>query len=238
MGLFTMDNLVFLLPLGLSVTWFALSSLLGLDSDGDGDADLDLDGALEADADVDADLDADGDGDVDGDDAEAHHLPAPILTAIAFVGIGRVPLILWLEMVGVTWGGTGLLASGLGAGYWSARAVAAAATLLTIPPLSRLLHRVMPQRKESDTIDIHECLGMIGRVVTTKVTETYGEAVFTLGEGKAPLRIHVRTEAGHPVLPEHTEVAVIETDSATNFATVMPTAKLLAEPQECTTTRA
>lgn len=82
--------LIFELPLAFGLTLF-MGSLLGIDA---GDADLD-----------DADLDVDG----DAGDAEGDHHAGMTARVLGLMGVGRVPLILVLSTLGLTFGATGCL---------------------------------------------------------------------------------------------------------------------------------
>lgn len=102
-------NIPFTLLL-LSCIFLAFLQLIGLGGEGDSDADLDSDLDLDADADLDGDLDVDGDVDADGD--LDHDLDpgggdfSNLLSALAFLGIGKAPLMVVLLLL---FGSMGLL---------------------------------------------------------------------------------------------------------------------------------
>ena len=123
-------NLIFVAPFGVALVYLFACTLSGVGmGDGDADAHGDVDADADADADVHADADADADGDVhadaDGHDAEADgdgdgdadshetaHTPAH-LAALAWIGVGRVPLSLIGLVLLLTWGASGFLTNAI-----------------------------------------------------------------------------------------------------------------------------
>lgn len=91
-------NLPFTLLL-LSCIFLALLQLIGLGGEGDSDADLDSDLDLDADADLDGDLDIDGDADLDHDLDPGGGDFSNLLSALAFLGIGKAPLMVVLLLL-------------------------------------------------------------------------------------------------------------------------------------------
>lgn len=93
-------NLPFTLLL-MSCIFLALLQLIGLGSDSDSEADLDSDLDLEATADLDGDLDVDGDvdGDLDHDFDPGGGDFSNILSALAFLGVGKAPLMVVLLLL-------------------------------------------------------------------------------------------------------------------------------------------
>ena len=98
-------NLPFTLLL-IRCIFLALLQLLGLGGDGDSNADLDSDLDLDADADLDGDLDIDGDGDLDHDFDPSGSDFSNVLSALAFLGVGKAPLMVVLLLL---FGSVGLL---------------------------------------------------------------------------------------------------------------------------------
>ena len=99
-------NLPFTLLL-MSCIFLALLQLIGLGGDGDSDADLDSDLDLDADADLDGDLDVDGDADGNFDPSGGDI--SNVLSALAFLGVGKAPLMVVLLLL---FGSIGLLGWG------------------------------------------------------------------------------------------------------------------------------
>ncbi|MDB5320857.1 MAG: hypothetical protein JWN40_2488 [Phycisphaerales bacterium] len=84
-----------------------------VDADADAHIDADADGDVHADADADGhDADSDADGDGDSDSHEAEQTPAH-LAALAWLGVGRVPLSLIALVLLLTWGAAGFLTNAI-----------------------------------------------------------------------------------------------------------------------------
>jgi hypothetical protein len=102
--LFVWYNLPFTLML-VVCGFLAMLQLIGLGDDGDGDLDADVDADIDFDADLDADVDLDFDADADLDadvDADAD-LDADgdldFLSILAFLGVGKAPLMVVLVIL-------------------------------------------------------------------------------------------------------------------------------------------
>src|SRR5262245_5451225 len=96
----------------------AVLQLIGLDSDSDADADFDAEADVDLDHDLDTETDADTDaeGDADADSEPPADSPAPTLSLLAFLGVGKAPLLVVLL----------ILLGSLGILGWSANALVAA----------------------------------------------------------------------------------------------------------------
>lgn len=160
-------NLIFVAPFAVALLYLFVCTLSGVgmgdadaDADADVDADMDADADLDADADADLDADADADvhGDVDGHDADAdgdsdahetEQAPAH-LAALAWLGVGRVPLSLIALVMVLSWGAAGFLTNAMlrpRIDFAAARIsipVAALASLLVTRSLVILVARFVP----------------------------------------------------------------------------------------------
>jgi hypothetical protein len=178
----------------------------------------------DADGDADVEADADADADADGDADGASH-GVSIGDALAFLGFGRVPVMMWIEILLITWGASGLFASLAGAGWWGARGIAAASAIAGTGLITRGLARILPDKVESDSLGIDDLVGLSGRVTSTVVTETAGEGVFD-GRHSHAVYLPIRIEGGGAALSEHSAVVVIDVDSERGIATVMSADRL------------
>lgn len=123
--LFQWWNAVYSVPLAFVLLFLTVSSLVGLvggvfegatHGHGDSDLDADVDVDLDADVDVDADVDLDTDADLTpnhahpGSGTHSHHHggPGPFLTLLAFLGVGKAPFMLTLQVLLLLWGLIGL----------------------------------------------------------------------------------------------------------------------------------
>jgi len=225
--IFSIGHLPFLLPLVCALVWMLFSIVFGggdADLDVDTDLDLDVDTDVDLDVDADADLDVDGDADVDTDAAVGAAAGFGWLSVLEFLGAPRIPTLLWVQIVFVVWGATGLFSSLNGAGTALTWSLAMGSTLVLAPLFSRLIQKVMPAKKESDAFRLRDCLGLTGRVISTKVDTRHGEAVFDGTAGQA-IYLTVRTASG--LIPEHAEVVVIDVDTEAGIATVIAVHQLL-----------
>jgi hypothetical protein len=147
--------------------------------------------SIDADSDVDGDLDADG---------AANGL-------VSLLGIGRVPLMIWLALfllcfaaIGVS--GQALADSLLGTPLdkWLAALLAGGAALPVTGALVRPLARILPQ-DESTAVGLDSLLGRRGTVTTGRAA------------AGSPARTHVLDRHGHPhfvMLEPHEAHLVIE----------------------------
>src|SRR6266404_6132905 len=107
-------NLIFVAPFAVALVYLFACTLGGVGmGDGDADAHADVDADADGDVHTDADgHDADADGDGEGDSHEAEQTPAH-LAALAWLGVGRVPLSLIALVLLLTWGAAGFLTNAI-----------------------------------------------------------------------------------------------------------------------------
>ena len=161
---FAWYNVPFTFLLGLCVL-LAAFQLIGLGADSD--ADVDVETEVEFEADADAEADADTDAEADGD---AGLSPFAVL---AFVGVGKAPLlavlILLFSSIGLAGWGLNGLAGGLG--FWAhvvAMPLAVIAGALVSARLARWLGRALPAVATTAT-RAHELVGWPGVVISPQV---------------------------------------------------------------------
>lgn len=167
---------------------FVGGSLLG------GDSDV----AVEADVDVDADFDLSADGDMAFDTEVDTDLDTDATAASSWMGLGDVPLMIWIATALVSFGLSGfvlqtlansLLGSPLPA--WLAAIPAAQLTLQTTRSFSRRLARLVPKAETQSVSERH--LGRRRGVVTVgtarrgtpaevRVTDRYGNTHYLRAE--------------------------------------------------------
>ena len=189
-------NLVFIAPFLLALVYLGVYAVSGLtfgDADADTDHDMDADADADSDADVDHDVDADMDADADMDhdvdadaDADADHDAdadtdghdgggnSSILTALSWLGVGRVPLSIILMVLLLTWGAIGFavnvlcrphVAQAWQSAMWSLPLAFIGSVLIT-SGVSKLVVRYVPLH-ESRARRRHELLGCVGEAVFT-----------------------------------------------------------------------
>ena len=220
-------NLIFVVPFGLALVYLALYTLGGVtfgEADADGDFDHDVDAHVDVDADADADVNADGDlhadadthidadadhdvdHDVEGDGATGGHTSLHA-AALAFLGVGRVPLSVLLMVLLMTWGATGFVvnqiaAMRLGGGAGVAMVsipIAALAALALTRMLVRAIDRWLPLN-ETTARRRHELLGRAGEAIFP-IGAQFGLAAVRDDRGElyqVPCRLDPETDAPLP----------------------------------------
>lgn len=145
-----------------------------VDTDVDMEADLDMDADIDADADVDADIDTGTQSPSFGD-------------VFGFLNVGRVPLMIVLMSLFVTWGIFGLIANALlnipenPHRVWISCIIVLLCCFLGTRYISIALSRLLPE-SEKAIRDI-QLLGLRGRVISGQITTTFGTARVRVPDG-------------------------------------------------------
>ena len=228
-SIFVWYNLPFTLMLLFCGVLTALQ-LIGLGGDGDADADLDadFDADVDLDADLDADVDLDADADLDGDvDADADGLP-DLLSVLAFVGVGKAPLlvvlIILLGSIGILgWTVNSVITAVLGSypawAFIVTLLVALIGGSLISSRLARLIGRALPSINSTATA----APGLVGRrgtVIRPRVDGVYG-LVRVRDQGGTQINVFAITAEAEPI-GSQTEVALVEYDPLKKRYTVVP----------------
>lgn len=227
--LFTPYNLPFTLMLGVCVLLAALQ-LVGLGGDGDADADLDAD--VDIDGDVDVDLDADADLDVDGDidadaDTDIDEIPGA-LSVLAFLGVGKAPLLvillILLGSMGVLgWTFNNILQTLLGGypswGLWAVFPITIVVGSLVSSRTARLIGRALPPVSTTATSAVG-LLGKRGTVISPRIDGKYG-LVRVRDQGGTLINVFAITQDNEPINSK-SEVALIDYDAEKKRYTVAP----------------
>ena len=217
-------NLPFTLMLGFG---FILAGLqvLGLSHDGDTDADADVDGEVDADADIDTDIaihhdldhdidhdighDLDQDVDHDLDPTAEHDMSRDSLSGfswLAFIGIGKAPLMVVILIVLMTTGLLGWFLNGLAIGVLgvfpgllllATLLVSLAAGSLVTSRVTRFIGRVLPPVNTTAT-RAQALVGKPGTVISPFVDGRYG-MVHLRDDGGTLISLFAITEDEKPV---------------------------------------
>lgn len=145
-----------------------------VDTDVDMDADLDMDADIDADADADADIDTGSQGLSFGD-------------VFGFLNVGRVPLMIVLMSLFVTWGIFGLIANALlkvpenPHQVWISCIIALCCCFLGTRYISIALSKLFPESEKA--IRDTQLLGLSGRVISGQITTTFGTARVRVPDG-------------------------------------------------------
>jgi membrane protein implicated in regulation of membrane protease activity len=205
-------NLPFTLMLGLGVVLAGLQ-LLGLSNDGDTDADADgdVDADVDTDADIDPDIDQDIDRDIDQDldhDVE-HDMSRDSLSGfswLAFIGIGKAPLMVVLLIVLMTTGLLGWFLNGLAVGILglfpgllllATFLVSLAAGSLVSSRVTRFIGRALPPVSTTAT-RAQALVGRPGTVISPFVDGRYG-MVHLRDDGGTLISLFAVTEDEQPI---------------------------------------
>jgi membrane protein implicated in regulation of membrane protease activity len=227
---FAWYNLPFTFLLGLCLL-LAAFQLVGLGVDHEAEADFD--GDVDVDTAVDTEVEADADGDTDADHAADHdgdvHSP---LALLAYVGLGKAPLMVVLLLL---FSSIGLLGWGLngivgGLGFWANLLVMPAAFaggVVVSARLSRWLGRALPPVTTTAT-RAHELVGRRGRVTSPLVDQRYGQVHVRTPDGTL-IQIFAVTDSPVPIR-RGDEVLLVAYDSPARRYWVTPAADTLAEP--------
>ena len=189
--LFDWYNIPFVVALGCGILFIFLQ-LFGAIGDSDADAELD------------AELDAD----------------AGFFGSLAgTLGLGKVPLMLVLMAVLLTFGGVGLLLNMLQQvlfqdfAEWMFVATLLATMLLTVPLAGRVVSGLARLAPESSTaVGYGQLVGRMGVVVSPNVSGSYGRVQVRDDHGSIHTLFAI-SEQGD-LIPEQTEVALIDYDNA------------------------
>lgn len=225
-------NLPFTLMLGLGVVLAGLQ-VLGLSHDGDADADADVDADVDADADLDADVDADTDMDVDHDvdhdidhdvdhdiDHDMSRDSVSGFSWLAFIGIGKAPLMVVLLIVLMTTGLLGWFLNGLVMGMLGffpgllllgTFVVSLLAGSLVSSRMTRFIGRALPPVSTTAT-RAQALVGRPGTVISPFVDDRYG-MVHLRDDGGTLISLFAITEDGQPI-PRGESVILLSYDAA------------------------
>jgi hypothetical protein len=210
-----------------TVLIFALlsaSGIFGLLAGGDHDGGDDVDGDAhdvdghEAGHDADSDHESDHDHDGDDDDRSfAHAITTPL-------GIGKLPFSLVWQVYGAIFALTGLAANAhyidkpggppLVSLVWT-MPLALSVGYSVVAALARLLKPIVADEKANATTRA-ELVGHVGKVISTRVDEAFGEVRFRDKTGH-DVRLVVKLAPGHAAAREGDEVVFVEHSEGTLF---------------------
>ena len=169
-------NVWFTAPLAIVFLLALVRLATGAMDFGDVDADVDMDADIDADADVDADMDADT-----GSQGSAFG------NVFGFLNVGRVPLMIVLMSLFVTWGIFGLIANALlnipetPNRVWISCIIAFFCCFLGTRYISIALSKLFPESEKA--ISDVQLLGLRGRVISGQITTTFGTARVQVPDG-------------------------------------------------------
>lgn len=169
-------NVWFTAPLAIVFLLALFRLATGAMDFGDVDADVDMDADIDADADVDADMDAD-----------TGSQGTSFSDVFGFLNVGRVPLMIVLMSLFVTWGIFGLIANALlnipetPNRVWISCIIAFFCCFLGTRYISIALSKLFPESEKA--ISDVQLLGLRGRVISGQITTTFGTARVQVPDG-------------------------------------------------------
>ena len=225
--MFTWYNLPFTIMLVLCGL-LAVFQLVGLGGDGDSDLDADFDADLDADIDLDFDADADLDADIDADADLDVDGGLDFLSVLAFVGVGKAPLMVVLvvllgSMAIIGWTLNSLLEAALGSyPTWGLIIVLPLAFLIggfISSRVARVIGRALPSISSTAT----SAAGLVGRrgaVISPRLDSRYG-LVRVRDQGGTLINVFAITADDEPI-DGKSEVVLVEYDAAKKRYTAVP----------------
>ncbi|MYC76463.1 DUF1449 family protein [Candidatus Poribacteria bacterium] len=175
-------NVWFTAPLAIVFLLALFRLATGAMDFGDVDTDVDMD------ADMDADMDIDADADVEADmDTHTGTQSPSFGDMFGFLNVGRVPLMIVLMSLFVTWGISGLIANALlnipenPHWVWISCIIALFCCFLGTRYISIALSKLLPESEKAIT-DV-QLLGLSGRVISGQITTTFGTARVRVPDG-------------------------------------------------------
>ena len=176
-------NLIFVAPFAVALFYLGVYTLTGVgiggaDADVHGDVGADADAHLESEAHVDADGDAHGDGHSDGEAGGNSSLHA---MALAWFGVGKVPITIIAIVLLLVWGAAGFIANSMvrPLNGWEAARVSLPVALLTSLFVTRVIVLFMGRfvpLNETYAKRRGELVGCIGEAMYG-INQTFGMAV-------------------------------------------------------------
>ena len=207
-------NVWFTAPLAIVFLLALFRLATGAMDFGDVDTDVDMDADLDMDADV--DIDADADVDTDMDTHTGTH-GSPFGDVFGFLNVGRVPLMIVLMSLFVTWGISGLIANAFLNipenlhRVWISCIIAFFCCFLGTRYISIGLSKLFPEIKKA--INDVQLLGLSGRVISGQITTTFGTARVRVPDGPE-LTVSCRAEPDKVAPVKGDTVILINYDQA------------------------
>ncbi len=212
-------NLIYVIPLFISVLWLAATAVAGMQEGADHDVEVDAD----HDADLDHDVDADNDANLDQHHT-SHHLDVEhdgslLMKAMAVLGLGKMPVTAMFGIFLLAWGAFGMFSNQLFAAVFVYPAVyiwpSMAATFFIGAILTRsmaeIFARVMPSN-ETYGVTRMQLIGNLGAAVF-RITETTG-TIHVKDQYGTLHREQAKVDPGCPEIPAGSDIIVVDFDDS------------------------
>ncbi len=173
----------------------------------------------DADVDAEVNVDMDADGDMDSDKEADPRLRSPFFRNVfGFLNVGRAPLIVVVTSLFLTWGIVGLVANALlnvpekPQWVWISFVTAFFCSFLGSRYISIVLSKLFP-KGEKNINDVHQLLGLSGRVISGQVTTTFGTARVQVPDGPE-LTVSCRAKSDEATPVKGDTVILVDYDHA------------------------
>lgn len=226
-------NVWFTAPIAF-VFLFAIFQLVmgGLDFGGEAD--------MEVDADVDVDVDVDVDAEMDVDADHGAHGSSFVASVLGILNVGKVPFTIILMSLFAAWGMSGLIVNELlsidtdptrfglppQSTLWISLAAAFLCSIFGTRYLALGLSKLFPESERAVTD--YQLLGLRARVISGRVTTTFGAARVQVPDGPE-LTVSCRTREGEDDPLKGDTVILINYDSKTRIFDVKKMDNLLSQ---------
>ena len=210
--IFVWYNVWFTAPIAFMFLFAIFQLVMGGLDFGSGDTDVNVDTEVDADVDVDADVEVDTD--VDADVNVGSSFTAGVL---GILNVGKVPFTILLMALFATWGISGLIVNEIlnvdihSPRYtlWISVGVAFLCSVFGTRYLALGLSKIFPESDRAIT-DYH-LIGLRGRVISGRVTTTFGTARVPVPQGPE-LTVSCRVSEGDDVPVKGDTVILIDYD--------------------------
>ena len=200
-------NVWFTVPLVIVFLLALFRFIMTVTDSGDANVDAEVNVGMDADADMDSDKETDP------------RLRSPFFTDVfRFLNVGRAPLRVVVTSLFVTWGIVGLVANALlnipEKPQWVSISFVTAffCSFLGSRYISIVLSKLFP-KSEKNINDVHQLLGLSGRVISGQVTTTFGTARVQVPDGPE-LTVSCRAKSDEATPVKGDTVILVDYDPA------------------------
>jgi len=195
---------------------------MDVDADVSVEVDVDADAHVDVDADVSADVDADADADTEQDVSSSLNRASFLLHTLSFVGVGKVPLSVLLEILLLTWGFFGWMTNSVLANYIPpftyvpllhfpvALGVATILSLLVTKTIAGTVAKLLPSTV-TQISKKQDFVGATATVISGEVTEKFGIAHLRDKHGDLH-KLYCRLRPGKEIIKKGEPVMLIAYD--------------------------
>ncbi|MCZ6680004.1 MAG: DUF1449 family protein [Candidatus Poribacteria bacterium] len=214
--IFAWYNVWFTAPIAFVFLFAILQLVMGGLDFGSGDVDVDTD----VDMDVDADVDVDADAEVDAESSSGGG--GFVSSVLGILNVGKVPFTIILMALFSIWGISGLIVNDFlnidpnspRAVLWIPFAAAFLCSIFGTRYLALGISKLFPESERATTN--YDLIGLTGRVISGRVTTTFGTARVQVPDGPE-LTVSCRIREGEEIPLKGDTVILIDYDPTTRI---------------------